>query len=400
MKIFKIRIITVISNIVLICRVSNTLQSNPLLYGDALHDFGPLLATERSKQREQRCRHTLKVRVSVEAPIQFDVCEQIHAQDRIYQNEEEEETAHVEQGRHRHQEGHDCRAQGVVPRYEEKETHDPQGLYDRHLRPELEGAQLTDNDAQPRKQDDQEVHHVPVVFDISLPVAHEIDQLLSCKDYCKAKVYFIESKTEFFSLPIPLQREYDSVTEDKKHDSPLEVPGLGRVIEWQAPVRPGPLHFNLGFRVHHDYFVVDPLFLFLCEQEVIAYQLLLPVVLRQYHSDEQVHDEEIADEKDKHEEQARQRGHDLLAWDQVYAISSTCLVHNLFPLNIGREYKERLHGIPYIIKVEERILPLPSQVYTVPLGLHSHIRFDGRSLAVGKDSLEIVDADHSKYEVR
>jgi len=113
--------------------------------------------------------------VAVEAPIKFDVCEQIHAQDRIYHNEEEEETAHVDQGRHRHQEGHDCRAQGVVARYEEKETHDPQGLYDRHLRPELEGAQFTDDDAQPRKQDDQEVHHVPVVFDISLPVAHEID---------------------------------------------------------------------------------------------------------------------------------------------------------------------------------------------------------------------------------
>ena len=75
--------------------------------------------------------------MSIEAPIQFDFCEQVNAEYRIYHDEQEEQAAHVDECRHCHQEGHDGRAEGVVARDEEQEAHDAQRLYDCQLRPEL-----------------------------------------------------------------------------------------------------------------------------------------------------------------------------------------------------------------------------------------------------------------------
>lgn len=151
--------------------------------------------------------------------------------------------------------------------------------------------------------------------------------------------------------------------------------------------------------MHHHDLVVHPLLLLLGQQEVIADQLLLPVVLSQDHSDEQVHYEEVADEQHEHEEQASQRRYNVGVWDQIYAVGSTCLVHDLFPHNIGREYKQCLHSIPYVIKVKKRPLPLASEVYAVPLVLQPPLHLNGSLLAVREESLEVVDADDTEYEV-
>jgi hypothetical protein len=78
--------------------------------------------------------------VHIEPAIQLDICEQIHPEYRIYHNEKEEEAAHVDEGRHGHQEGHYCRPQCVVARDEKEEAHDSQGFYDRYLGAQLEGT--------------------------------------------------------------------------------------------------------------------------------------------------------------------------------------------------------------------------------------------------------------------
>ncbi len=122
--------------------------------------------------------------MNVQAPIELDVSEKVHTQDCIDKDEKEQKAAHVNEGWHSRQEGHDRGPKRMVTRDEEEKPHYPQWLNDSHLRTQLEGAQLGYYDTCPRAENDRKIHQIPVVFDVTEAVTNKVDHLLRRKDYC------------------------------------------------------------------------------------------------------------------------------------------------------------------------------------------------------------------------
>ena len=179
------------------------------------------------------------------------------------------------------------------------------------------------------------------------------------------------------------------------------------VVEGLPELVDGHLHLEHGLRLQYHDAVLDPALLLLGEHEVLAGQLLLPVVLGDDHADEQVHQEEVAEDHHHHEEQARHRVEDLVAvlvHRQVHTAHVQHLVHQVAPLDDVRNDEDCDHRVAGVVEVQKTVLPGSAHVQAVPFGVDEVYRaFDNVIVvAIKKFSLEIVDSNdtNDKNEYR